>query len=312
MARLADELEKTWDFCRRIDFSSSRARLAAGLLEPMTSLLRAETAVFRVFSVLADAPRLTTLVSLGVPESVHDAYRERYFKLDPARRLLTQRFRRPLFADQFRRGEWEGEHATIVGVDRAADVCPLDRHRENFRRYRNEFLLPNGLCHHLGFCFQDASGGQMFLLNFHRPEESLPFNRLERARAKMVSIVLHAKAAQFRPVVGLGQRCDGRAGIDDDDVLVGGACRGVNSALHGMAERHGPLSARELEVAGAVTLGLTNKEVAQALSISVRTVENHMRSIFSKLQITTRTRLAARLHELNSAGSATLKTASWS
>jgi DNA-binding NarL/FixJ family response regulator len=58
-------------------------------------------------------------------------------------------------------------------------------------------------------------------------------------------------------------------------------------------DRH--LSARELEVAETVALGLTNKEVGDALSISVRTVENHMRSIFAKLEINTRTRLAARL-----------------
>ena len=308
----ADELEKTWDFCRRIDFSSGRARLAAALLEPMATLLQAETAVFRVFSVLADAPRLTTVVSLGIPDSVHDAYRERYFKLDPARRLLTQRFRKPLFAHPFRRGEWEGEQATVAGGDRTADVWPLDRQRESFRRYRNEFLLPNKLCHHLGFSFQDASGSRTFFLNFHRPERSLPFNRLERARAKIVSVVLHAKAAEFRPVVGLDHGCSGRAAIDDHDVLIGGGCHGADSAPRGTAGRRGALSARELDVAEAVAMGLTNKEVAQALSISVRTVENHMRSIFAKLRITTRTRLAAKLHELNSAGSATLRTASWS
>jgi DNA-binding NarL/FixJ family response regulator len=56
------------------------------------------------------------------------------------------------------------------------------------------------------------------------------------------------------------------------------------------------LSARELEVAEAVALGLSNKEVAASLNISVRTVENHMRSIFAKLSVNTRTRLAAKLH----------------
>jgi DNA-binding NarL/FixJ family response regulator len=57
------------------------------------------------------------------------------------------------------------------------------------------------------------------------------------------------------------------------------------------------LSAREIEVAEAVALGLSNKEVAASLQISVRTVENHMRSIFSKFGVTTRTRLALKLHE---------------
>ena len=57
------------------------------------------------------------------------------------------------------------------------------------------------------------------------------------------------------------------------------------------------LSAREIEVAAAVALGMSNKEVAASLKISVRTVENHMRSIFAKLRVSTRTRLAAKLRE---------------
>jgi DNA-binding NarL/FixJ family response regulator len=55
------------------------------------------------------------------------------------------------------------------------------------------------------------------------------------------------------------------------------------------------LSSREIEVAEAVALGLSNKQVAASLGISVRTVENHLRSIFAKLGVATRTRLVADL-----------------
>ena len=47
------------------------------------------------------------------------------------------------------------------------------------------------------------------------------------------------------------------------------------------------LSSRELEVARFCCDGLTAKEIAQRLQISVRTVETHKNNIFRKLGITT-------------------------
>ena len=65
------------------------------------------------------------------------------------------------------------------------------------------------------------------------------------------------------------------------------------------ADRCESLTARELEVAQAVASGLSNKEVGSVLGISVRTVENHLRSIFAKLKIKSRIRLAVRLREID-------------
>ena len=45
------------------------------------------------------------------------------------------------------------------------------------------------------------------------------------------------------------------------------------------------LSGRETEVAAAVAGGLSNKQVADRPGISVRTVENHLRSIFAKCNV---------------------------
>ena len=53
------------------------------------------------------------------------------------------------------------------------------------------------------------------------------------------------------------------------------------------------LSAREQEVADLVADGLTNPQIAQRLFLSIRTVESHLRRIFSKLAVTTRTEVAA-------------------
>jgi DNA-binding NarL/FixJ family response regulator len=53
-------------------------------------------------------------------------------------------------------------------------------------------------------------------------------------------------------------------------------------------QRTPPVTARELEVLRSVATGRTNREIAQALSISERTVERHLGNIFTKLDVSNR------------------------
>jgi DNA-binding NarL/FixJ family response regulator len=53
---------------------------------------------------------------------------------------------------------------------------------------------------------------------------------------------------------------------------------------------HATLTPRELEVLKLVANGLTNKEIAQQLGISLETAQGHVKNILAKLQVDDRTR----------------------
>jgi len=53
-----------------------------------------------------------------------------------------------------------------------------------------------------------------------------------------------------------------------------------------------PLSRRESEVASLVALAMSNRQIAEQLVLSERTVETHVRSILAKLGYSTRTEIA--------------------
>ena len=70
--------------------------------------------------------------------------------------------------------------------------------------------------------------------------------------------------------------------------------------VHGVEARRTPrtetsvgsLSKRELTIAQLVHEGLSNRQIAEQLSISVKTVENHLTNIFRRLEISSRAQLA--------------------
>jgi predicted ATPase/DNA-binding CsgD family transcriptional regulator len=76
------------------------------------------------------------------------------------------------------------------------------------------------------------------------------------------------------------------AGIEDV------AASGIVRLASTLERLHRGLSDRELEVLELVTQGLSNAAIADRLVLSHRTVEAHLRSVFTKLGVTTRTAAA--------------------
>jgi len=68
----------------------------------------------------------------------------------------------------------------------------------------------------------------------------------------------------------------------------------TNIAISQCASKFGWTS-RESEIVLALAQGLTNTQAAQYLKISVRTIENHLRSVYSKADVTSRTQLLRQL-----------------
>ncbi|MFE6822007.1 LuxR C-terminal-related transcriptional regulator [Streptomyces sp. NPDC057690] len=74
-------------------------------------------------------------------------------------------------------------------------------------------------------------------------------------------------------------------------------CEGASTPLLTAAAAAVPLTAREREVALLAAVGNASVDIARALTLSVRTVDNHLHRAYAKLGVTTRRELARTLGE---------------
>ncbi|WP_164104339.1 response regulator [Candidatus Laterigemmans baculatus] len=93
-------------------------------------------------------------------------------------------------------------------------------------------------------------------------------------------------------------RAADRKAPSSDSILhrIRGAMDG--EAVHNGEEFDLPLTVRELQVLRHIALGLSNKEIARSLSISVETVKEHVQNILRKLNAADRTDAAVRAVKL--------------
>jgi DNA-binding NarL/FixJ family response regulator len=66
--------------------------------------------------------------------------------------------------------------------------------------------------------------------------------------------------------------------------------------LNADLRRENPLTTRESEIASLVATGMSNREIAEQLVLSERTVESHVRNILSKLDLTSRSDITRWVH----------------
>jgi DNA-binding NarL/FixJ family response regulator len=97
-------------------------------------------------------------------------------------------------------------------------------------------------------------------------------------------------------------------GADQEEVLAairtvaaGGVVLGRGIAqqlLDGGRGRGRDLTAREAEVLSGIARGLTNNEIARELDVSLKTVQNHVSHVLTKMQVSNRTQAALRMRGL--------------
>ncbi|GGO50225.1 LuxR family transcriptional regulator [Streptomyces daqingensis] len=94
------------------------------------------------------------------------------------------------------------------------------------------------------------------------------------------------------------RRGEGRkatAGAVRSEAMAAELCQGAETPLLRTVRATAPLTDREREISVLAAAGETSKEIAAALTLSVRTVDNHLHKVYAKLGIATRRELAAHL-----------------
>lgn len=83
---------------------------------------------------------------------------------------------------------------------------------------------------------------------------------------------------------------------------ISASCGGLRTPALQRAAQPLPLTTREREIANLVAAGLSNKQIAERLVVSVRTVEGHIYRACVKLDVTDRADIAAILTQQRAVG----------
>ena len=113
---------------------------------------------------------------------------------------------------------------------------------------------------------------------------------------KMGAMMLAAEAMQAAAALSETEGMHRRASaLTRESMRLYGQCGIVRSPLAPDVDSVVPLTKRELEIALLAAPGASSKAIAERLSLSVRTVDNHLQRIYAKLGVSGRDGLAAAL-----------------
>jgi DNA-binding CsgD family transcriptional regulator len=128
-----------------------------------------------------------------------------------------------------------------------------------------------------------------------------------RALADRDGELLDEVAERFSGMGAMALAADAAAQAAREHARAGARAKGLASSAraHWLAGKFGmhspaiaaatqplPITDREREIAAMVSAGMSNREIADRLSVSVRTVDGHLYRIYSKLDIQSRDQLA--------------------
>jgi len=204
--------------------------------------------------------------------------------------LVLAEWERLLASPGFELKAWRLESAPIPGVEKLplphAEVFVLDAHAP---RQMTEMLVAEIQEHH-------PRARQIVVAEKLSEPYAFPLLRLG-AKALLSYAESHAKLAQVVKVVAAGGFWVPR------DLL----SRFVESNLTSMRGRYGPpspasLSPRERQVLDAVLENLANKEIADRLHISERTVKFHVSRVLGKFSVRRRSDLILHCYQDRSPG----------
>ncbi len=129
-----------------------------------------------------------------------------------------------------------------------------------------------------------SNAGSLFLMNDLDPDQMAAFI----AAGASGFLTREAEASDLtRALIAVGR---GELALPSE--LAGQVLRQLAERSGGSQALAEQLTDREQEVLVQLAQGMTNKEIAQSLMISVRTVEAHLRSIYGKLEVSSRTEAA--------------------
>ncbi|MCZ4609916.1 LuxR C-terminal-related transcriptional regulator [Streptomyces sp. Lzd4kr] len=129
------------------------------------------------------------------------------------------------------------------------------------------------------------------------PEALLSVGRvLEDMGADLLAAEAHFSAAA---TWGEGGNARGAAAAAHSAQACAARCQGARTPLLVTTRTNASLTKREEEIALLAASGLSSRAIAETLTVSVRTVDNHLQHAYQKLGVTSRTALAEKIAEVS-------------
>ncbi|MGV9557711.1 LuxR C-terminal-related transcriptional regulator [Streptomyces sp. NPDC003522] len=113
--------------------------------------------------------------------------------------------------------------------------------------------------------------------------------QLEETGSDLIAAEAFAATAHALRRTGSSQAA---ANADDRSAAALRRCQGARTPLLATSAAPVPLTEREREIAVAAAIGIPSRTIAASLTLSVRTINNHLQRIYAKLGVTSRRELA--------------------